>query len=100
MEVFPLAATMGDRMGPNWARPGWWRGRVSHSRRPAPLFSTTSLTQSISTPAAARRMHLALRRFVGYIQRIRLPRTPMGGPRQGARLVASTIERGPPGAGA
>jgi len=99
MGVFPLAATMGDRMGPNWARPGWWRGRVSHSRRPAPLFSTTSLTQSISTHAA-RRTHLALRPFLGYIQRIRLPRTPIGSARQGACLVASTIERGPPGAGA
>jgi hypothetical protein len=98
MGVFPLAATMGDRTSPNWARPGWWQACESHSRLrcPAPRLSAHRLDDFTPTHSAAGQAHLAPRRFAAYIQSIQLSRTPARSPYLAGLRAAAAFERGPP----
>jgi hypothetical protein len=96
MGVFPLAATMGDRTTPMWARPGWWRRDPStRSRFQVHSTSAQRFDQLIPT-SSARHADLALRRFPAYIQGNQFQRTPVQGPRPRRLWAAIAIERGPP----
>ena len=96
MGVFPLAATMGDRASPRWARPGWWRRDPSmRSRCQVHPTSAQRFDQFIPT-SSARQSDLALRRFAAYIQDNQFKRTPVQGPRPRGLWAPIAIERGPP----
>jgi len=94
MGFFPFTATMGERVSPIWARPGW-RHDPLHSC--CPLLPTSAQRFDQLTPkSSARHADLALRRFPTYIQDNQFMRTPVQGPRPRGLWAAIAIERGPP----
>jgi hypothetical protein len=96
MGVFQLAATMGNRTGPNRARPGWWRDRASHptTRRPLAFLRSQPHPVDFDAPHAGPTWRSGVLWSTSNEFGCRVQ--PWGGAHASAAPMATTLERGPP----